>query len=256
MAAILLFAHPAAAWPNHTDAPNMEWGDDLLQSVTEKLPSADAADAFTPSIARADGSSEADDGPAALEGGIHLAPETLGFCAALCDQALCENMTLCELCNWLSSNNSSINASKLDGSIALLCRELLNESTLNEGEDGGIYCDGSCDLGQYPLKAFCNESFCIEALANASLMESSLDDGALDGAKNGTLDGTLDGDAFSALVGASQEDDQGLGVELDGGFQGYWGMTASKKGFGKSGINSHTMLQGSFDLEKSVYFHE
>jgi len=252
VAAFLPFANPAAAWPNHPDAPNMEWGDDLLQSVIEKLPAADAADAVTPSIAGADGSSEADDGPAAEEASFEHAPETLRFCAALCNQAPPKNMTLGELCGLRSSNNSSI-VPKLDESIALLCRELLNGSACNDCEEGDTNCDGSCDLGQYPLKAFCNESFCIEALANASLGEAFLDDGAPDGAANGT---TLNGEASFALLDASPEDASAVGVELDGGFQGYWGMTASKEGFGKSSINSHTMLQGSFDLEKSVYFHE
>ena len=81
---------------------------------------------------------------------------------------------------------------------------------------------------------------------NATLLNSSLSSIAAS---------SPDAGAFS-LSGNSTVNSQGVSADTNGRVKGFWGMQASQKGFGKSGIDSRTMLSGDFDVEKTVKFQD
>lgn len=49
---------------------------------------------------------------------------------------------------------------------------------------------------------------------------------------------------------------QNVGSSSNGNFKGFYGMTASRHEIGKSGIDSHMFLSGTFEMEKSVKFQD
>lgn len=49
---------------------------------------------------------------------------------------------------------------------------------------------------------------------------------------------------------------QNVGSSSKGKFNGYYGMTASRHEMGKSCINSHTFLSGTFEMDKTVKFQD
>ena len=49
---------------------------------------------------------------------------------------------------------------------------------------------------------------------------------------------------------------QNAGSSSKGSFNGFYGMTASRHGIGKSGIDSSMFLSGNFEMEKSVKFQD
>ncbi len=49
---------------------------------------------------------------------------------------------------------------------------------------------------------------------------------------------------------------QNAGSSSKGSFNGFYGMTASRHGIGKSGIDSSMFLSGNFEMEKSVRFQD
>ena len=49
---------------------------------------------------------------------------------------------------------------------------------------------------------------------------------------------------------------QNAGASSKGSFKGFYGMTASRREIGKSGIDSSMFLSGNFEMEKSVRFQD
>ncbi len=57
-------------------------------------------------------------------------------------------------------------------------------------------------------------------------------------------------------VADANEDGQNVGSSSRGRFSGYYGMTASRHEIGKSGIDSHMFLSGTFEMDKTVKFQD
>ena len=57
-------------------------------------------------------------------------------------------------------------------------------------------------------------------------------------------------------VGRIDANLQNVGSSSKGKFNGYYGMTASRHEMGKSGINSHMFLSGTFEMDKAVKFQD
>jgi len=60
----------------------------------------------------------------------------------------------------------------------------------------------------------------------------------------------------AAMVNDAGEDGPNVGSNSRGRFNGYYGMTASRHEIGKSGIDSHMFLSGTFEMDKSVKFQD
>jgi hypothetical protein len=57
-------------------------------------------------------------------------------------------------------------------------------------------------------------------------------------------------------INASSTGSQSVGSSSQGGFKGFYGMTASRHEIGKSGIDSSMFLSGDFEMDKSVKFQD
>jgi hypothetical protein len=57
-------------------------------------------------------------------------------------------------------------------------------------------------------------------------------------------------------VDDANKDRLNVGSSSNGSFNGYYGMTASRHEIGKSGIDSHMFLKGTFEMDKAVKFQD
>ena len=60
----------------------------------------------------------------------------------------------------------------------------------------------------------------------------------------------------AANVDDANKDGLNVGSISKGSFNGYYGMTASRHEIGKSGIDSHMFLRGTFEMDKTVKFQD
>ncbi len=65
-----------------------------------------------------------------------------------------------------------------------------------------------------------------------------------------------EGFGAATFSGSSTVSSQGVGSSSKSNFNGFWGMEASQKGMGKSGINSRMFLSGGFEVDKTVKFQD
>ncbi len=70
---------------------------------------------------------------------------------------------------------------------------------------------------------------------------------------NSSDDQKVDADRID---GNSPAGPQNAGSSSKGKFNGYYGITASRHEIGKSGINSHMFLSGTFEMDKTVKFQD
>ena len=60
----------------------------------------------------------------------------------------------------------------------------------------------------------------------------------------------------AANVADANKDGLNVGSFSKGSFNGYYGMTASRHEIGKSGVDSHMFLSGTFEMDKAVQFQD
>lgn len=127
----------------------------------------------------------------------------------------------------------------------------------------GIVCsicsDANCTCGACPAPAIAGQN------GSAAGVNASGESGPA-----GVSEGSTVSAAAGSSVAASSTTGSGKGSMLSetsvggqlassaiaGRFNGFWGMMASKDGFGKEGIKSRTSLNGDFEVDNAVIFHE
>ena len=109
-----------------------------------------------------------------------------------------------------------------------------------------------------------NSSIQNSSLQNLSINSSALNSSALNSSaalSDITEDQKLKSDVAESaspmtLEGNSSVGLNGVSTSSKANFNGYYGMTASRHGSGKSNIKSEIALSGSFDVDKTVKFQD
>lgn len=101
------------------------------------------------------------------------------------------------------------------------------------------------------LSAINSSSFNTSAL-NLSAANTT----AINASASKTSSDAKEGFGAAAFSGSSTASSQGVGSSSKANFNGFWGMEASQKGMGKSGINSRMFLSGGFEVDKTVQFQD
>ena len=103
-------------------------------------------------------------------------------------------------------------------------------------------------------------------LSNARLSNAELSNAEL--SRNPTVNSTLNNSINSSLGNSSllnpsaakvndvNKDRLNVGSFSKGGFNGYYGMTATRHEIGKSDIDSRMFLSGKFEMDKTVQFQD
>lgn len=92
---------------------------------------------------------------------------------------------------------------------------------------------------------------------NASALNlSASNTAAINASANNSSSGEKKGFGAATFSGSSIVSSQGVGSSSKANFNGFWGMEASQKGMGKSGINSRMFLSGGFEVDKTVQFQD
>jgi len=107
-----------------------------------------------------------------------------------------------------------------------------------------------------------NDTVINNASVNSSLNSSSLLDSSAAQAAGASDDRLESNEAMPrapAELNANTNSSavpQNVGSSSKGNFKGFYGMTDSRHEMGKSGINSHMFLSGTFEMDKTVKFQD
>ena len=110
--------------------------------------------------------------------------------------------------------------------------------------------------------ALADLNFGDKPINNSSHQNNSLNNISQNASQNSSLDNSTanskehaQSNPFEIAEGNSPAG-QNAGASSKGSFKGFYGMTASRREIGKSGIDSNMLLSGNFEMEKSVKFQD
>jgi len=93
-------------------------------------------------------------------------------------------------------------------------------------------------------------------LSNAELSRNPTVNSTLNNSINSSLGNSSLLNPSAAKVNDVNKDGLNVGSFSKGGFNGYYGMTATRHEIGKSDIDSRMFLSGKFEMDKTVQFQD